>query len=138
MTIEDLKRCRRLKNEGEDLREWIERLQSAVESVTQRLSHTPGGGQDHDKLAQYLAKIDELRRRLLDKQVEWESLCFDVENTIDRLDPSKRQIMRLRYIHGLEWRDVAERACYSEARCYVLHADALCELGIFVKDNSSQ
>ena len=48
-----------------------------------------------------------------------------IERVIESLDPTERTLMRLRYIDGAEWIDVAEGIHYEWTQTHRIHARAL-------------
>ena len=48
-----------------------------------------------------------------------------IEQAIESLDPTERELMRLRYIDGAEWLDVAAEIHYEWTQTHRIHARAL-------------
>ena len=109
----------------ESLKERILRLRSAAELGTRKLQFTPGGSPSADKMADTIARIDELERQLVGETCELEQNIETVEYLIDQLPPYQRIIMRLRYIDGLTWRQVARRVAYDERHCKRINKQVL-------------
>ena len=51
-----------------------------------------------------------------------------IEKAIEGLDPTERELMRLRYIDGAEWIEVAETIHYEWTQTHRIHARALKKL----------
>ena len=65
----------------------------------------------------YRAKLQEL----VDCQIR-------IEQAIESLSPTERELMRLRYIDGAEWMDVAETIHYEWTQTHRIHAKALAKI----------
>lgn len=123
--LEDLKSVRERRYAIESLMERIARLRSSAQRVTRQLSHTPRYTRERDQLADYAAKLDELERELAQEVIILEESIRTAEDDISQLNDAQRIIMRLRYIDGLEWKQIAKRTMYSEQHLYYLHKSAL-------------
>lgn len=53
---------------------------------------------------------------------------LEIENAIETLDPTERELVRLRYIDGLDWHKVATRISYSWQQTHRIHARVLQKL----------
>jgi DNA-directed RNA polymerase specialized sigma24 family protein len=51
-----------------------------------------------------------------------------IEKVIEGLDPTKRELMRLRYLDGKEWLDVAEGIHYEWTQTHRIYARALVKI----------
>jgi DNA-directed RNA polymerase specialized sigma24 family protein len=51
-----------------------------------------------------------------------------IEKAIEGLNPTERELMRLRYIDGAEWIDIAETIHYEWAQTHRVHARALAKI----------
>jgi DNA-directed RNA polymerase specialized sigma subunit len=60
-------------------------------------------------------------RELIDGQLK-------IEKAIADLNPTERELMRLRYIDGAEWNDVADTIHYEWAQTHRVHAKALAKI----------
>lgn len=123
MDRKTLKNCRAMKFEMEQLDELILRVDARrKESKIARLTQTPKGkgtasSPVENDTAQwdFLKSIYEQRREMLAKT------CIEVENLIDKLEPTERMLMRYRYIDALSWRKVAQKIHYEEQSARNLH-----------------
>ena len=128
MTQKDLLACREIRGEIETIKERIDRLRSQAERMSRPLSLAPGGGQADDALAVYAARLDELERQLAEKVIGLEKQLQACEDWICTLPVQQSKVMRLRYIEGLRWRQVARRAHYTVRHCTRIHMVALKKL----------
>lgn len=69
-----------------------------------------------------LQSIRKLYREKLDELV---ALQVSIEKAIDSLDPVERELLRCRYIDGLEWHQVEVKMHYSSTSVHRIHLAAL-------------
>lgn len=117
MTTEDLKNVRRQKLRVETLQDRIARLRSRTEYTCRELGETSGGDPTRDQLAEYVAELDALERRLTGEMIALEKQLAAVDAELAKLPAPKETILRLRYCEGLKWEEVAKRANYCERHC---------------------
>lgn len=117
MTIEDLKNVRRQKLRVEALQERIDRLRSRAVYTQRQLGEYVSGDPMRDQLAEYVAELDELERKLTTEMITLEKQLVAVDAELAKLPASKEAILRLRYCEGLRWEEVAKKANYSERQC---------------------
>ena len=117
---------------SESIWERIQRLRSRMESVTPSYKAIGGRGSDvADKVGNGVVALDSLIRQFDAETTEYARLAADVNEAIQLLkDPRHRNIMGLRYLDGLNWDDVADRAGYSVDHCYRLNREAMMEMGM--------
>ncbi|MDO4541792.1 MAG: sigma factor-like helix-turn-helix DNA-binding protein [Bacillota bacterium] len=66
---------------------------------------------------------------ILNKKVEkLKALRLNIEETIDSLPSVERRLMRMRYIRGFTWQQIAQRLYCDESSCRRLHRRILREL----------
>lgn len=130
MTIDDLRAVRDAHIQIQSLTERIARLRSALEGCTAKpLSKMPRGrSASRDKLGDDVARLLELEERRRKQIIDLEIRLEDVEKWIEGLPPHQAKVMRLRYVDGLSWRQVAKRAGYSYDRVRHIHSDAMGKL----------
>lgn len=125
MTPQELKSCRSRKSRIQSLNESIERLRSTLESMTQVLSMAPAHGCATDKMAEQITRLIELTQRRTDEIIALENARDNVESWLQTLPDGKAKVIRLRYVDGLPWKQVARRAGYAESTCYEINSDVL-------------
>lgn len=102
MTKQELRNYRQMKDELSDLDKLVKRLNDLkLPELTEV----------------YDEKIESLKNRLK-----------SIEDAFEGLEPVERRLMRLRYIDGLEWHQVAVRISYSWQQTHRIHARALIKL----------
>ena len=125
MTRKELDECRLLKAEVDRMRERIERVRARLETSALELG-IPGGSGPGDRVGSGVAM-------LVDMLAEWRALADGyaastalVACEIEALDePARREVLRLRYLDGLKWAEIAGRLGYSTIRCYQIHREAI-------------
>lgn len=125
MTKQDLSSLRYLRAQIETTEERILRLKSMAERFTKPLSYTKARPAPRDELAEYAAKLDELERQLASRVIALEEKIDYIERGIARLPEQQAVIMRLRYVEGLKWEQVAQKTHYSCRHCTKIHAAAI-------------
>lgn len=78
-------------------------------------------GHDYD----IVQPLRDLYRQKLADLVEGQ---LKIEQAIESLNPTERELIRLRYIDGAEWMDVAETINYEWAQTHRVHARALAKI----------
>lgn len=117
MTIDDLKNVRRQKLRVESLKEQIERLRSRAEYTQQQLGECGRNDPTRDRLAEYVADLDELERQLTGEMIALEKQIVVVDAELTKLPDIQEQVLRLRYLDKLSWKKVAEKTNYCERQC---------------------
>ena len=105
------------RDEIEELAERIIRLRARAEKITSTLSRTPGCGSSElisDKVQRYISEalaLEEAYSRRIDQNL---AMLGALESAIDRLPkPRYRQLMRMKYIDGASWEEIASAMNYS-------------------------
>lgn len=71
---------------------------------------------------------EKVRRLYDEKRQSLEAKLTAIEEAIETLDYTERQLMRLRYIEGKEWHQVSRLINYSDQQTHRIHARALRKL----------
>lgn len=125
ITKEELKRLRAYRERLRSLERQKEELREAVTNITQRLTGMPGGGDGHDRMMAFAARLDELEARYADLLAEQAEARLRAEKEICLLPEQQERVMRYRYIDGMSWRLISRRMRYSEQHLYRIHDAAL-------------
>lgn len=130
MTKEKLKTYIDIKKERDHLVQKIDRLEWEMYGPrSQRLDGMPRGGSGENYLLE--ERMDdkaELLALYKEKEAELDAALLIIENAIEMLEPRERQLVRLRYIDGLTWEQVAVEMNYSWRQVHRIHGDALAKL----------
>ena len=119
MTIDDLKNVRRQKLRVESLQERIERLRSRAEYTQQQLGECGRSDPTRDRLAEYVAELDELERLLTGEMIALEKQLVFVDAELAKLPENQEKVLRLRYVEGLYWTRIALITNYIEKFVHV-------------------
>lgn len=117
LTIDDLKNVRRQKLRVDALQERIERLRSRAEYTQQQLGECGRSDPTRDRLAEYVAELDELERQLTGEMIALEKQLVIVDAELAKLPENQEKVLRLRYVEGMSWEKVAKQAMYCERQC---------------------
>lgn len=120
------------------LRSYLEgkkELDSIVESIealrmSKMLPSINVDGMPHahntSDLSGYVAKLDELERKIQAKQWQIINIQMQIEISIMEMKSSKeRMVLRYRYIQGLKWEEICLKMGYSWQNTHLIHAKAL-------------
>ena len=95
---------------------------------------------DYLPIKQELTTLDVLARKLerhndahlaalyAQKREELAGQLQRIENALEALGPTERNLMRLRYIEGLSWQAISQRIHYSWQQTHRIHKNALLKL----------
>lgn len=126
MTCDDLRKIRRMHEQMESLDERILRLRAAMEPGAQHLSKMPHGTAERDKMAGYMARLDELENQRLLDVINLEEEVERAEVVIRMLPDLQQRVVRNYYVRGaITWRAVGKTLNYSERHCKRIGAYAL-------------
>jgi DNA-directed RNA polymerase specialized sigma24 family protein len=117
MNIDDLKNVRQQKLRVESLQDRIEWLRSRAEYTQQQLGECGRMDPTRDRLAEYVAELDELERQLTGEMIALEKQLVIVDAKLAKLPENQVKVLRLRYIEGFTWKQVAKKMNYCERHC---------------------
>lgn len=85
----------------------------------------PGGSSQKD-LSDYAVIIDELIQELKEERLKRAERRKRIESSIHNLDnEDEQEVLRLRYIQGMKWEEVAVKIGYCLKQTHRIHSDAL-------------
>lgn len=131
MTKEQLRTYRAIKLESDQLAKKIEELDALLYSPrSQRLDGMPRGGSGNstDKVDALLDKREEVLNWYRAKKQELDTTLLEIERAIEGLASRERTLLRLYYIEGLTWEQVAVEMNYSWRQIHRIHGEALAVL----------
>ena len=83
----------------------------------------------HDKMADIMAQIDQLERRITEVTLAAMTALGEIEDTVNKLeDPRQQALIIYHYINDLTWEECAEAMGYDLRWIYRLHGRALDEV----------
>ena len=121
--------------ERDAIRTKLEVIEEEMMPKSPSLSGMPGGGDSGDRMADYIARVEEYSSKLklaYDKAYREMMRVDSVINLVE--DPFLRQLMTYRYIKGYKWEVIADSMQYSEQRIFQLRLDALREASKILDD----
>lgn len=88
-------------------------------------------GSEQSDLSNYIVTLDEMTEELKNERLERAKLRQKIERDIRVLDnEDEQEVLRLRYIKGLKWEEIAVEMLYSVRKIHYLHSSALIHLKI--------
>lgn len=127
---EYLKSYRRAIKREQDILDEIQRLRldkMFPSVVNDGMSH----GSSHSDLSDYAAILDEQIELLKEERLE-KARCYQkIERQIRQMEnEDEQEVLRLRYILGMKWEEVAVKMDYSWRQIHRIHSAALLNLKI--------
>ncbi len=123
---EYLKSYRRAVKREKDILDEIQRLRADKMFPSVANDGMPKGSNQSD-LSDYIAILDEQIELLKAERLE-KARCYQkIERQIKQMEnEDEQEVLRLRYITGLKWEEVAARMSYSWKHIHRIHSSALC------------
>lgn len=122
---EYLKSYRRAVKREQDILEEIQRLRldkMFPSVVNDGMPH----GSSHSDLSDYMAIIDEQIELLKEERLEKVRCYQKIERQISQMEnEDEQEVLRLRYILGMKWEEVAVKMGYSWKQTHRIHSSAL-------------
>lgn len=130
VTKEELKAYIELRKERNDLKRRIVELEAVMYGPrSQRLDGMPRSGSGTNYVQEErLDRMAELLEQYEAKEAELTAALVEIENAIKKLEPRERLLVRLHYIDGQTWEQVAVEMGYSWRQVHRIHSDALDKL----------
>lgn len=101
-------------------------IRSMAEKTTQTLSFVPTGNQTQDRVGDAAAKLADLAVELDSSALRLQRVLWEVESAIQQVpNACFRDLLRLRYICGKKWEQIALELNYSWRQIIRLHNAAL-------------
>ena len=127
---EYLKSYRRAIKREQDILEEIQRLRldkMFPSVVNDGMPH----GSSHSDLSDYIAILDEQIDLLKEERLEKVRCYQKIERQISQMEnEDEQEVLRLRYILGMKWEEVAVKMDYSWRQIHRIHSAALLNLKI--------
>lgn len=77
-------------------------------------------------LSFYMAKVDELEKKILKKKYNRLQKQQEIRNRIEKMeDENEKDVLTYRYLRGMKWEDIAVKMGYSWRRIHYIHSKAL-------------
>lgn len=127
MTKQQLKAYREIKKERDDIKRRREDLEDVMYGPrAQRIDGMPRGGSGVNYIREgQIDQKDELLAMYRVKEAELDDALLAIEQAIEKLEPTQRLLVRLYYIDGLTWEQVAVEIGYCWSQTHRIHSAAL-------------
>lgn len=120
-----------MEKEQKDIEEEIEQLRIDRICPSREIDGMPHGSRTSAGLEDYAAEVDILLHELYKILVDKIKKRKEITAAIDQLEKEEqRMVLRLRYIHRMEWDDICTEIRYEKTRTFEIHGDALKNLQI--------
>ena len=118
------------RKEIEDLKERIIRLEHSLYSprVSDFSGMPRGGSHEPEHLTESLVALDQLKHKYEKLVSRLSKQQSEVEDAIETLDPTERELIRLRYFDGLTWSKVSAKLNYGQRQVFTIHKKILQKL----------
>lgn len=125
---EYLKSYQRSAKREQDILEEIRKLRMDKMFPSVVNDGMPKGSSQSD-LSGYAATLDDLIEKLKKERLEKIQHLRNIEDQIGKMqDEDEKRVLRLRYIRGLKWEEVAVEMGYSWKQTHRIHSQALIDL----------
>ena len=126
ITKEELQDHIFISDEVKELQKSLEELEEQRYLISAvKIKGAPAGTGSADKIANNIAKLEQLEEYYTNKLNEKLSQLKRVEDAIERLPARERLLVRYRYINGYDWINIAAKMNYSWKQTHRIHAKAL-------------
>lgn len=101
------------------------RLKYAAPAAIEYSDMPKAHNSEHD-LSDYIVKLDKLTDHLISKYTRCMGIEGDILRRLDMMDKQEeREVLRMRYIDGYRWDEIADRLHYSYRQVTRIHGTAL-------------
>lgn len=124
---------RYLLHRSNSIEQEIETIRSRYTGRAITYSDMPGAPSESHDLSDYAAAVSDLVDALNSIRIQMIDSYQRISDSIEMMeDEQEKQLLRLRYLQGYSWKDVAKDMAYSEQRVYQIHGNALIHFKIRV------
>jgi RNA polymerase sigma factor (sigma-70 family) len=125
ITKGDLQSYYWLKRNVQQLEDRLQELEAAATRITTRMSHTPKGSGNTDKIGGIVAEIVDVQDKINSKLQNAYNIMAKIEQAAARLPEREAYLIRARYIECKTWEQIAVDMHYSWRQVHNIHARAL-------------
>ena len=123
MTLRDLKELAGLERLTEKERERLQTLRDSLDLKAQVISDMPRGGGARDRIGEGVPRLVDEARKLEENVREYERRISEAREYIEGInDPRMKLIVKMRFLDGASWQDVADYLGGRETEYSVKHA----------------
>lgn len=120
-----LRRYRECERREQEILEEIQRLRMNQMFPSMVNDGMPKGSQQSD-LSDYVAAIERQMGRLKRERLKRARTREQIDLAIRRMEnPDEQRVLRLRYLCGLNWKEIGEKMGYNERQPQRIHGSAL-------------
>lgn len=107
-------------------------IRAEMESAkNQEISDMPRGGGGKSDLSDYMVRLERIQQKISQKRAELRIRHLEIEEKIINIqDGQQSEVIRLRYLELLGWKEIRSKLDVSERQVYILHGEALQEIEI--------
>ena len=119
------------------LQNEIERLRTEAESASISIDGLPKGGKGGSKMENIVVQLADFETSLQDELSQvWRTRMQIIDKLSQIKDVRHYEILRLRYLEGERWEQIAVDMNITWRHCYRLHGSALAEFEKILKKDS--
>lgn len=102
-------------------------IRAEMESAkNQEISDMPRGGGGKSDLSDYMVQLERIQQKIAQKKAELRFKRLEIEEKIINIqDGQQSEVIRLRYLELLGWKEIRSKLDVSERQVYILHGEAL-------------
>lgn len=102
-------------------------IRAEMESAkNQEISDMPRGGGGKSDLSDYMVRLERIQQKIAQKKAELRFKRLEIEEKIINIqDGQQSEVIRLRYLELLGWKEIRSKLDVSERQVYILHEEAL-------------
>lgn len=102
-------------------------IRAEMESAkNQEISDMPRGGGGKSDLSDYMVRLERIQQKIAQKKAELRFKRLEIEEKIINIqDGQQSEVIRLRYLELLGWKEIRSKLDVSERQVYILHGEAL-------------
>lgn len=102
-------------------------IRAEMESAkNQEISDMPRGGGGKSDLSDYMVRLERIQQKIAQKKEELRFKRLEIEEKIINIqDGQQSEVIRLRYLELLGWKEIRSKLDVSERQVYILHGEAL-------------
>ena len=102
-------------------------IRAEMESAkNQEISDMPRGEGGKSDLSDYMVRLERIQQKIAQKKAELRFKRLEKEEKIINIqDGQQSEVIRLRYLELLGWKEIRSKLDVSERQVYILHGEAL-------------
>lgn len=114
MLRDDLKEYKYLIGNIKDLENRLMELETTATNITTKIDDMPKGSPSKDKMSNIVCKIVEVQDLINENLKKSYEKMADIEKALCELTEREKMLIRLRYIDGMKWDEIADKMVEDE------------------------